>query len=86
MFLVRHVCFDTMPWSPPTKIVVQISLAAQIIGVFFGLIGGGLIGLDRIVVNLYPAIQDPRFYGLIGTLICFLGWILMMLGVMFKHI
>ncbi len=75
-----------MPWSPPTKIIVQISLVAQLMGVFFGLIGSGMIGLDSIVVRLYPAIQDPRVYGLIGTVICFFGWILMMLGVLFKQV
>ena len=75
-----------MPWSPPTKISVQISLALQVIGVLFGFIGSGLSGLDSLVVRLYPAIQDPSVYGLIGTLICVIGWIIMMLGVLFPRI
>jgi hypothetical protein len=75
-----------MPWSPPTKIIVQISFVAQVIGIFFGLIGSGLIGLDRVLVTIYPAVQNPRVYGLIGTVICFFGWILMMLGVLFKRV
>ena len=75
-----------MPWSPPKKFSVQISLAAQIIGIFFGLIGSGVTGLDSIIIELIPVIQNPHIYGLIGTLICFMGWILMMLGVMFRQI
>ena len=75
-----------MPWSPPKKISVQISLAFQIIGIFFGLLSSGLTGLDSFVVELIPVFQDFHIYGLIGTLICFIGWILLMLGVLFRKI
>ena len=75
-----------MPWSPPKKISVQISLALQIIGIFFGLIGSGITGLERIMIVLIPSIQNSQIYGLFGTIICFIGWIFLMLGVMFRQI
>ena len=75
-----------MPWSPPKKFTVQISFLMQVIGIGVAFLGSGMSGMDQTILDIIPFISDVRLLGLIGSIICFLAWIFLMLGVMYKNI
>jgi len=65
-----------MPYSPPTKMTIIISLIILIIGFILGLVG------------LYvPAVKNwSEILVLIGLILCSLAWVLMLLGVLIRGI
>jgi hypothetical protein len=68
----------TMPWSPPKKITIIISLILEILGLFLSLVALGYIFIESFSLG-------PEF-ALVGTILCFVGWILMVIGALFKGI
>lgn len=65
-----------MPWTPPKKVTVVITLFAEIVGLIFGLVAIGVLHADFGI--------DPFYVGLIGTFICFIGWLFLLLGVIIR--
>jgi len=65
-----------MPWSPPKKTTIIISLILELVGVLLGVIA----------LNYIPGLTLDIIYALIGFLLCLIGWFLMLLGVLFKGI
>ncbi|MFX0140447.1 MAG: hypothetical protein ACFFDN_42805 [Candidatus Hodarchaeota archaeon] len=65
-----------MPYSPPTKMTIIISVICLIIGFVLGIVG------------LYvPAVKDwSEILILIGLILCCIAWVLMFLGVMIRGI
>lgn len=64
-----------MGWSPPKKVTVVLTLFIEILGLVIGLTAFGII---EIGVTL-----DPIFV-IVGLGLCFLGWIILLLGVMVR--
>ena len=67
-----------MPWSPPKKATVVVTLFIEIFGLIFGLIAVGVIVFD--------APFHREWFGLIGAILCFVGWFILLLGVMLRGI
>jgi len=63
-----------MPWSPPTKLNIIITLILEIIGLVLTLLALGII----------PAEGIPVIVALVGTILCIVGWVLLIIGVMVK--
>ena len=67
-----------MPWSPPKKITIIIALILEILGLFLSLVATGLLYIEGF--NL------PPFVAFLGAVLCFIGWILMVIGAVFKGV
>lgn len=67
-----------MPWSPPKKITIIIALILEILGLFLSLVASGLLSIEGF--NL------PPFVAFLGAVLCFIGWILMVIGAVFKGV
>jgi len=67
-----------MPWSPPKKITIIIALILEILGVFLSLVAVGLLHITGF--NL------PVEFALVGTILCVIGWVLMLIGAIYKGV
>ncbi len=65
-----------MGWSPPKKITVTISLLFEILGLFLGLVAFGIIQLEDF--SLSPE------YEIVGLVLCFVGWLILLAGVLVR--
>ncbi|MBD3229808.1 MAG: hypothetical protein GF329_16620 [Candidatus Lokiarchaeota archaeon] len=67
-----------MPWSPPKKITVIITVILEIIGLILAFLGS---------LNMIPIIGSMDFNlisNISGYLICFFGWFILLLGVFLR--
>jgi hypothetical protein len=67
-----------MPWSPPKKITLVVSFLLEILGLLLSLVALGFVFIEGWSLG-------PEF-ALIGTILCFIGWILMVIGALFKGV
>jgi len=67
-----------MPWSPPKKITLIISLILEILGLLLSLVALGFIFIEGFSLG-------PEF-ALVGTILCIVGWALMLIGALFKGV
>ena len=66
-----------MGWSPPKKITVVISLFLLVFGLLFGVVGVGIIALPP----LTEIFGDNNILILVGLVLVFLAWLIVILGV-----
>ncbi|NVM28019.1 MAG: hypothetical protein HWN65_04170 [Candidatus Helarchaeota archaeon] len=64
-----------MGWSPPRKVTVVLTLFIEIFGLLLGL---GAHSVFELGVQL-----DPIFV-IVGFGLCFVGWLVLLLGVMIR--
>ena len=66
-----------MGWSPPKKITLVVSVFVELIGIIVGLAAQGMFAVSL-------PLLDPSIWSLIALFIVFLGWLLMVLGVIVR--
>ena len=66
-----------MGWSPPKKVTMVVSVFVVLIGLVLGLAANGLFA---VTLPLF----DSTIWNLIALFIVFLGWLLMVLGVIVR--
>ena len=67
-----------MPWRPPKKITIIISLLLEILGLFLGLVALGYVPISGFTL-------EPVF-ALVGIILCIIGWVLMLIGALVKGV
>jgi len=68
-----------MGWSPPKKFTVIISFLILVVGISCGLISYGIWDVDLFGL-------DSLTIGILGIVLCFLSWLVLMLGVLVRGI